>query len=177
MPLRGPALSPRREPHHLALGIERIGLVSLRFPWIVALVLAGLCIAAAFGIGRIRIGVPGLVEHEIDFSKAEPGQLDIELKVDEPLQLDRQNLPVPAGVERQLVVSDDVSAPLSVREMRQFDCRHGLPAQRAGGLHPAMAGNDLAVLGDQHRVGESKPADRRRYLLELLLRMGPRIAR
>ena len=55
MPLRGPALSPRREPHHLALGIERIGLVSLRFPWIVALVLAGLCIAAAFGIVRIRI--------------------------------------------------------------------------------------------------------------------------
>ena len=43
------------EHHRLALGLERIGLISLRFPWIVALVLAALCVVAAFGIERIKV--------------------------------------------------------------------------------------------------------------------------
>ncbi len=44
-----------RNTHRIALGIERIGLVSLRFPFAVTLVLAVLCVAAAFGIGRIKV--------------------------------------------------------------------------------------------------------------------------
>jgi predicted RND superfamily exporter protein len=47
--------SPRREPHRIALGLERIGLVSLRFPLVTMLVLVVLCCAAAFGIGRIKV--------------------------------------------------------------------------------------------------------------------------
>ncbi len=47
--------SQGREPHRIALGLERIGLVSLRFPYVVALVLVALCIAAAFGIERIKV--------------------------------------------------------------------------------------------------------------------------
>jgi predicted RND superfamily exporter protein len=47
--------SPRRKPHRIALGIERIGLVSLRFPLVATLILVVLCVAAAFGIVRIKV--------------------------------------------------------------------------------------------------------------------------
>jgi hypothetical protein len=39
----------------LALGIERIGLVSLQFPMAVALVVIALAIAAGFGVARIKV--------------------------------------------------------------------------------------------------------------------------
>ena len=48
------ALRPA-ERSSLAFGIERIGLVSLRFPRIVTIVLVFLCIAAGLGIERIKI--------------------------------------------------------------------------------------------------------------------------
>lgn len=44
-----------RHRHDLALGIERIGLVSLRFPAVVGVLAILLAIAAAFGVARIRI--------------------------------------------------------------------------------------------------------------------------
>jgi predicted RND superfamily exporter protein len=46
---------PSRGWDRLALGIERIGLVSLRFPLAVSLVFVALAIAAAIGVGRITI--------------------------------------------------------------------------------------------------------------------------
>ena len=62
---------------------------------------------------------PALVEHEVDLGEAEAGQLDIELEVDQRLQLDREDLLVPAGVERQLVVGEHIGAALGVGEVRQ----------------------------------------------------------
>jgi hypothetical protein len=41
--------------HALTLGIERIGLVSLRFPMAVAFVVIALAIAAGFGVARIKV--------------------------------------------------------------------------------------------------------------------------
>jgi hypothetical protein len=41
--------------HALALGIERIGLVSLRFPMAVAVVVIALAIACGFGVARIKV--------------------------------------------------------------------------------------------------------------------------
>ena len=46
---------PRRELHNLALGIERIGLIPLRFPAIATFALIVLCVAAAFGVERIKV--------------------------------------------------------------------------------------------------------------------------
>ena len=42
------------KPFRLALGIERFGLISLRFPILSVMVLVALSIAAAFGISRIK---------------------------------------------------------------------------------------------------------------------------
>ncbi len=50
-----PATDAERKLHPLAYGIERIGLVSLRFPYLVAAVLTVAAILAAFGIGRIQV--------------------------------------------------------------------------------------------------------------------------
>ncbi len=47
--------APRRKLHNLAFGIERMGLVPLRFPYISALVVLLLSIAAAFGVMRIKV--------------------------------------------------------------------------------------------------------------------------
>ena len=44
-----------RRRHDLALGIERIGLLSLRFPAIVGVLAVALAIAAGFGVARIKI--------------------------------------------------------------------------------------------------------------------------
>jgi hypothetical protein len=42
-------------PRRLALGIERIGLLSPRFPIVVGLVAAAVATAAALGIGRLKV--------------------------------------------------------------------------------------------------------------------------
>jgi predicted RND superfamily exporter protein len=41
--------------HRLALGIERIGLIALRFPLAIAVILIALSVAAGFGIERIKV--------------------------------------------------------------------------------------------------------------------------
>ena len=46
---------PERKLHPLAYGIERMGLVSLRFPYVVAVVLVVAAILAAFGVERIQV--------------------------------------------------------------------------------------------------------------------------
>ncbi len=45
----------KQRRHTLALGIERIGLVSLRIPLAVALVAVALAIAAGFGVARLKV--------------------------------------------------------------------------------------------------------------------------
>jgi uncharacterized protein len=50
-----PSAGPDRKLHPLAYGIERMGLVSLRFPYVVAAVLVVAAILAGFGIERIKV--------------------------------------------------------------------------------------------------------------------------
>src|SRR5262249_14432855 len=47
--------SPPRALHPLAWGIERMGLVPLRFPVLAAVVVGLLSIGAAFGVARIKV--------------------------------------------------------------------------------------------------------------------------
>jgi hypothetical protein len=50
----------KRHASDLALGIERIGLASLRFPRAVGLLALVLAVFCGFGITRIKIAVAGL---------------------------------------------------------------------------------------------------------------------
>ena len=97
-------------------------------------------------IAAIGIGLAGFIEHEVDLGQAEPGHLDIELQVDQRLQLDREDLLVPPGIERELVVGEHVGAPLGIGEMRQGQGRHPLHPKQLGRLDPAVPGNDLAIV-------------------------------
>ncbi len=47
--------TPPRKLHNLAYGIERIGLIPLRAPVLSAIILTLLCIAAAFGVHRLKV--------------------------------------------------------------------------------------------------------------------------
>lgn len=46
---------PDRHLPRLAFGLERMGLISLRFPYVIAAIFALLAIGAAFGVGRIQV--------------------------------------------------------------------------------------------------------------------------
>ena len=64
-------------------------------------------------------GLLGFLEKEIDLGGLEARQLDLEVEVDQGLQLDRQDLPVPAGLLGQSVVGKDVGPLLGLREVGQ----------------------------------------------------------
>jgi uncharacterized protein len=48
-------MPPYKEPFRLALGLERMGLVSLKIPWLVAILVVLLSIGATFGVDRIKV--------------------------------------------------------------------------------------------------------------------------
>ena len=75
-------------------------------------------------IASIGIRLARLVENEIDLGKAEAGQIGVELEVDQSLQLDREKLPIPARIERKLVVRQHVGTSPGLGEMRQRQGRH-----------------------------------------------------
>ena len=58
------------------------------------------------------------IEREVDFSQAEASQFDIEFEIDEVLEFDREQLAVPARIECELVVRQDVGAPLGLAQQR-----------------------------------------------------------
>ena len=58
-----------------------------------------------------------------------PVSVDVEVEIDQRLQLDRQDLLVPAGIQRELVVGQDIGAALLGRQMRQPQRRHRLQAE------------------------------------------------
>lgn len=69
-------------------------------------------------IDLVGIGIGCLIEHQIDLGEAEAGELDIEFQVDQPLQFDCEDVAIPARVKRELVVGEDIGAPLGLCEMR-----------------------------------------------------------
>ena len=90
------------EPHRIALGLERIGLVSLRFPYVIALILVALCIAAAFGIERIKVDdslgqlfrsdTPEFKQYETVTRRFPSSEFDVLVVVEGKTLLDRGSL-------------------------------------------------------------------------------------
>ena len=79
--------------------------------------------------------------------------------------------------ERELVVGEDVGAFFGLRQVREAQAGHRRHADRSGGKHAAVAGDDAVAVIDQHRVGEPVPLDRFRDLLDLFFRVRPCVAR
>jgi hypothetical protein len=127
-------------------------------------------------IGRLLVRTVG---QQIDFRGLEAGDLNVELEVEarQVLELDRQDFPIPPGIEGELVVGDDVSPFLRLAEMLDPNGRHHLQAQSARRFDAAVAGDDHVRLIDEDRVGEAEFANRGRDLMNLLLRVNSRVAR
>jgi hypothetical protein len=99
-------------------------------------------------------------------------QVNLEIEVDERLQLDGQDLAVPASLLGEPVVGQHVGAFLGVREVRQPQGLDLIQPKELCGLDPTMAGNDLAGIVDKDRVSEAEALDAVSNLPDLLFRMG-----
>src|SRR5947208_16759153 len=76
-----------RALHRLALGIERIGLIPLRFPVLAAILVLVLSIGAAFGVARIKVDdslsqlfrsdTPEFKQYEEVSRRVPPSQFDL----------------------------------------------------------------------------------------------------
>ena len=89
----------------------------------------------------------------------------------------RSSVVVPAGVQRELVVRDDVRALLRFGEVVQNNDGHLLELQLPGGKEPAVPGDDAAFGIHQDRVVETELGDAGGDLRDLRVRMRPRIPR
>jgi hypothetical protein len=61
--------------------------------------------------------------------------------------------------------------------VRQLDGGHLLDTQQLCGRHPAVAGNDLVLVVDEHGIAEAKPLDALSDLANLLVGVCARVAR
>src|SRR5215470_1820176 len=114
-------------------------------------------------------GLAGLIQNQIDLRHREAGKIDLEIQRNQLLQLDGENLAVPAGLFGQAIVCEYIGPALVFAEMRQPNHRHARQAQELGGLEPTMARDDLIVITHQDRISESKALHRSRDLLDLAL--------
>ena len=83
---------------------------------------------------------------------------------------------VPAGVERELVVGEDVGALLRLGEVGEFDHRHVGQPELARRQHPAVAGDDAVLAVDEDRVGPAELPDRAGDLRDLRVGVGAGVA-
>ena len=115
----------------------------------------------------------------VDLGDREAGDADVEADVGlhQLLQLERQQLFVPAGVEGELVVGQHIGPLLGRRHVVDPQARHGRHPKFSRGLDPAVAGEDAIVSIDQDRIGEAEAADAVGDLSDLLARMDAGVAR
>lgn len=129
-------------------------------------------------VGRVAILLVCLLgQNGVDLWNGEAAQRNIETALfslaQQGGQLLRQKIAVPACVERQLVVGEDIGALLRCRHVIEADARHLGLAKQLGRFDPAMAGKDRSGLIDQHRIGKAEFGNAVGDLPDLLLRMGP----
>ena len=107
---------------------------------------------------------------------AEAGEGEIEAEILQRLELSLEEFEVPAGIERQLVVGDDVGLLLGLAQAGEFDHRHLRQAELPGCEQPAVSGDDAIVAVDEDRVGETEGANGGSNLRHLRVGVRSRIA-
>jgi predicted RND superfamily exporter protein len=133
-----PAGSRARELHNLALGIERIGLISLRFPALVTIVVAALCIAAAFGVSRIKVddslsqlfrsNSPEFKQYEEVSRRFPSSEFDVLVVIEGKTLLERSSLEKLRDVVTDLQLIDGTRGIISLFSAREPPQNGQLPA-------------------------------------------------
>ena len=130
-------------------------------------------------VGRIirLLGSDGRQE-VVELGDREAGDPNVEVEVrgHQRPQLCGEQVLVPAGIEREFVVGEDIGALLGLAQVLDLQTGHRGQAQLGGRSHAAVAGQDRARLVDQHRRGEAELPDAGGDLADLLRGMGAGIA-
>ena len=126
--------------------------------------------------GSVRPGVPRLVSAS-DLQLAEAGQRQVEAEALQLAELEAEQLVVPAGVQRQLVVGNDQRPLLRLAQAGKLDDRHRRHAELPRRQQPPVPGDDAVVAVDQDRVGPAELADRGGDLRHLRVRVRARVLR
>jgi predicted RND superfamily exporter protein len=131
------AALPRRNLHNLALGIERIGLVPLRYRAIATFVLIVLCVAAAFGFERIKVDdslsqlfrsdTPEFKQYESVTHRFPSSEFDVLVVVEGNTLLEREPLSKLRDLVTDLQLIDGTRGIISIFSARQPPVDGGLP--------------------------------------------------
>ena len=107
----------------------------------------------------------------------EADESEIEVLVLQRRKFSAKQLVVPAGVQRELIVRDDVRALLRLGQVIQNDHRHFFELQLARGKKPPVPGDDAGLGVHQDRIVEAELRDARGDLRDLRVGVRSRISR
>jgi hypothetical protein len=137
------------------------------------------CFVIVVGTGRFLVAFRLVVErgHQVgQFLVGEAGQPQVEAVAVEGMQFGGQQFLVPASVQGQLVVCQDIGAALSFGQVVEDQHRHGVEAKLFRRRQPPVAGDDVALAIGENGIGEAELDDAGGDLRHLAVRMCPRIA-
>ncbi len=122
----------------IAFGVERIGLVSLRYPWAVAVIALALMIAAGFGVARIKVddslsqlfrsNTPEFKQYEEVTRRFPSSEFDVLLVVEGSNLLERDSLEKLRDLVTDLQLIDGSRGLISIFSARQPPENGHLPA-------------------------------------------------
>jgi len=126
------------EPFHLALGIERIGLIALRAPMLAMIVIVVLSIAAAFGVTRLKVDdslsqlfrsdTPEFKQYEEVTRRFPSSEFDVLVVVEGKELLERRSLEKLRDLVTDLQLIDGTRGLISLFSARQPPEAGRLPA-------------------------------------------------
>jgi predicted RND superfamily exporter protein len=141
--------------HALALGIERIGLVSLRFPLAVALVVIALAIAAGFGAARIKVDdslsqlfrsdTPEFKQYEEVTRRFPSSEFDVLVVIEGKTLLARESIEKLRDLVTDLQLIDGTRGMISIFSARQPPEDGGIPAPLFPDQLPEGAAYDAMI--------------------------------
>jgi uncharacterized protein len=121
--------TPKKGLHGLALGIERLGLVSLRFPFAVAFVAVVLAIAAGFGVTRLKVDdslsqlfrsdTAEFKQYEEVSRRFPSSEFDVLLVIEGKRLLDRESIEKLQDLTADLQLIDGTRGLISIFSARQ----------------------------------------------------------
>ncbi|GAC1549167.1 MAG: MMPL family transporter [Beijerinckiaceae bacterium] len=127
-----------KRPRSLALGVERIGLISLRFPLIAAIALITLSVAAAFGLARLKVddslsqlfrsNTPEYHQFEETVRRFPSAEFDVLVVVEGKDLLARDNIEKLRDAVTDLQLVDGTRGLISLFSARQAPEGNELPA-------------------------------------------------
>jgi predicted RND superfamily exporter protein len=129
---------PKKGPHELAFGIERIGLVSLHFPLTVVVVAVILAIAAGFGAIRLKVddslsqlfrsGTPEFKQYEEVTRRFPSSEFDVLVVIEGKKLLERESVEKLRDLITDLQLIDGTRGLISIFSARQPPRNSEIPA-------------------------------------------------